>query len=120
MRKPSNVTLSTGSTLPYDRLVIAPGIELRWDALPGYSEAAASQVPHAWTTDAAQYELLHRQIAAMDDGGLVVLVAPANPSRCPPGPYERASMIAYYLKTNKPRSKLVILDAKDTSPCSRF
>ncbi len=109
-----NVTLSTGSTLPYDRLVIAPGIELRWDALPGYSEAAASQVPHAWTTDAAQYELLHRQIAAMDDGGLVVLVAPANPSRCPPGPYERASMIAYYLKANKPRSKLVILDAKDT------
>src|SRR5580704_14088176 len=86
-----NVTLLTGSTLPYDRLVIAPGIELRWDALPGYSEAAASQVPHAWTTDAAQYELLHRQIAAMEDGGLVVLVAPANPSRCPPGPYERAS-----------------------------
>ena len=59
-------------------------------------------------------ELLHRQIAAMDDGGLVVFVAPANPSRCPPGPYERASMIAYYLKANKPRSKLVILDAKET------
>ena len=108
------VTLSTGSTLPYDRLVIAPGIELRWDALPGYSEAAANQVPHAWTTDAAQYELLQRQIVAMDDGGLVAIVAPANPSRCPPGPYERASMIAYYLKNNKPRSKLVILDAKDT------
>jgi len=109
-----NVTLSTGTTLPYDRLVIAPGIEFRWDALPGYSESAASQAPHAWTTDAAQYDLLQRQIAAMDDGGLVALVAPANPSRCPPGPYERASMIAYYLKANKPRSKLVILDAKDT------
>ena len=109
-----SVTLSTGDTLPYDRLVIAPGIEFRWDALPGYSEVAASQVPHAWTTDAAQYDLLHHQIAAMDDGGLVALVAPANPSRCPPGPYERASMIAYYLKTNKPRSKLVILDAKDS------
>lgn len=108
-----NVTLSTGDKLPYDRLVLAPGIALRFDALPGYSEAAAAQAPHAWTADGAQYELLRRQIAGMDDGGLVAIVAPANPSRCPPGPYERASMIAHYLKTNKPRSKVVILDAKD-------
>jgi NADPH-dependent 2,4-dienoyl-CoA reductase/sulfur reductase-like enzyme len=108
-----NVTLSTGDKLSYDRLVLAPGIALRFDAIAGYDEAAAAQAPHAWTCDGAQYDLLRRQIAAMDDGGLVAIVAPANPSRCPPGPYERASMIAHYLKTNKPRSKIVILDAKD-------
>ncbi len=108
------VTLSTGDKLPYDKLVLSPGIELRFDALPGYDEAAAAQAPHAWTSDGAQYDLLHRQIEAMDDGGLVAIVAPVNPSRCPPGPYERASMIAYYLKTKKPRSKVVILDAKDS------
>ncbi len=107
------VTLSSGDALAYDRLVIAPGIGFRWDALPGYSEAAAAIVPHAWTTEAAQYELLRRQIEAMDDSGLIAIVAPPNPSRCPPGPYERASMIAHYLKTKKPRAKLVILDAKD-------
>ena len=108
------VTLSTGDKLPYDKLVLAPGIALRFDALAGYSEAAAAQAPHAWTADAAQFDLLRRQIEAMDDGGLVAIVAPANPSRCPPGPYERASMIANYLKAKKPRSKIVILDAKET------
>jgi NADPH-dependent 2,4-dienoyl-CoA reductase/sulfur reductase-like enzyme len=108
-----SVTLSNGDKLSYDRLVLAPGIALRFDALPGYDEAAAALAPHAWTSDGAQYDLLRRQIAAMDDGGLVAIVAPANPSRCPPGPYERASMIAHSLKTNKPRSKVVILDAKD-------
>jgi NADPH-dependent 2,4-dienoyl-CoA reductase/sulfur reductase-like enzyme len=110
-----SVTLSTGDTLAYDRLVLAPGIELKFDAIKGYSEAAAAQqAPHAWTADAAQYELLRQQIVAMADDGVVAIVAPANPSRCPPGPYERASMIAHYLKTNKPRAKIVILDAKDT------
>jgi sulfide dehydrogenase [flavocytochrome c] flavoprotein chain len=109
-----NVTLSTGDKLPYDKLVIAPGIELRFDAIPGFDEAAAAQLPHAWTSDGAQFDLLRRQLEAMDDGGLVAIVAPVNPSRCPPGPYERASMIAYYLKTQKPRSKVVILDAKDS------
>jgi sulfide dehydrogenase [flavocytochrome c] flavoprotein chain len=108
------VTLSTGDTLAYDRLVVAPGIALKFDSLPGYSEAVAAQLPHAWTSDGAQIELLHRQIEAMDDGGLVAIVAPVNPARCPPGPYERASMIAHYLKTKKPRSKVVILDAKDS------
>ena len=81
-----SVTLSTGDTLPYDRLVLAPGIELRFDAIKGYSEAAAQQAPHAWTTDAAQFELLRQQIVAMADDGVVAIVAPANPSRCPPGP----------------------------------
>jgi NADPH-dependent 2,4-dienoyl-CoA reductase/sulfur reductase-like enzyme len=109
-----NVTLSTGDRLPYDRLVLAPGIDLRWDAIAGYSEAAAAQLPHAWTTDGEQIKLLRRQIEAMDDGGVVVIVVPVNPARCPPGPYERASMIAHYLKTQKPRSKVVILDDKDS------
>jgi sulfide dehydrogenase [flavocytochrome c] flavoprotein chain len=107
------VTLSSGDKLAYDRLVLAPGIALRFDSLSGYSEAATAQAPHAWTADAAQFELLRSQIAAMDDGGLVAIVAPDNPSRCPPGPYERASMIANYLKSKKPHSKVVILDAKD-------
>src|ERR1700731_34219 len=79
-----SVTLSTGDTLPYDRLVLAPGIELKFDAIKGYSEAAAAQAPHAWTADAAQFDLLRRQLEAMADGGLVAIVAPANPSRCPP------------------------------------
>jgi len=76
-----NVTLSTGDKLSYDRLVLAPGIELKFDAISGYSEAAAAQAPHAWTTDAAQYDLLRQQIVAMADDGVVAIVAPANPSR---------------------------------------
>jgi sulfide dehydrogenase [flavocytochrome c] flavoprotein subunit len=106
------VTLSGGTRLPYDRLVLAPGIDLRWDGVPGYTEAAAERMPHAWKAG-AQTLLLRRQLEAMPDGGLVIIAAPANPYRCPPGPYERASLIAYYLKTHKPKSKLIILDAKD-------
>jgi sulfide dehydrogenase [flavocytochrome c] flavoprotein subunit len=106
------VTLSAGSRLTYDRLVLAPGIDFRWDALPGYDEAAAERLPHAWKAG-EQTDLLRRQLEAMADGGLVVIAAPANPYRCPPGPYERASLIAYYLKTKKPRSKVIVLDAKD-------
>jgi sulfide dehydrogenase [flavocytochrome c] flavoprotein subunit len=106
------VTLADGATLGYDRLVLAPGIDLRFDALPGYDEEASKALPHAWKAG-EQTLLLRRQLEAMDDGGTVVIVAPANPFRCPPGPYERASLIAHYLKTRKPRSKLLILDAKD-------
>lgn len=108
------VALSTGDKLPYDRLVLSPGVALRLDAIRGYDEAASAQAPHAWTSDGAQYDALHRQLEAMEDGGLVAIAAPVDPSRCPPGPYERASMIAYYLKTKKPRSKIVILDSKDS------
>ena len=106
------VTLAGGQRLAYDRLVLAPGIDLRWDALPGYDEAASEAMPHAWKAG-AQTLLLRRQLEAMEDGGTVIIAAPANPYRCPPGPYERASLIAYYLKTKKPRSKLILLDAKD-------
>jgi NADPH-dependent 2,4-dienoyl-CoA reductase/sulfur reductase-like enzyme len=101
-----------GAALDYDRLVLAPGIAIRWDALLGYDEAAAAVMPHAWLAG-DQTLLLRRQLEAMVDGGTVVISAPPNPFRCPPGPYERASLIAYYLKKTKPRSKLIILDAKD-------
>ncbi len=98
--------------LPYDRLILSPGIDIAWNALPGYDEAAAERMPHAWKAG-EQTLLLRRQLEAMADGGVVVISAPANPYRCPPGPYERASLIAWYLKTNKPRSKLILLDSKD-------
>jgi NADPH-dependent 2,4-dienoyl-CoA reductase/sulfur reductase-like enzyme len=107
------VVLEDGSLLDYDRLVLSPGIDIRFDALPGYDEAAAATMPHAWKAG-EQTLLLRRQLEAMDDGGTFVMAAPANPFRCPPGPYERASLIAHYLKTYKPRSKLLILDAKDS------
>jgi sulfide dehydrogenase [flavocytochrome c] flavoprotein subunit len=108
-----NVTLANGMKLSYDRLVLAPGIDLRFDALPGYDEAAAARMPHAWKAG-AQTELLRRQLEAMKDGGTVVMAVPALPYRCPPAPYERACLIAYYLKIKKPRSKIIVLDAKDT------
>jgi sulfide dehydrogenase [flavocytochrome c] flavoprotein subunit len=107
------VSLRRGSALGYDRLVLAPGIAIRWDALPGYDEAAAAVMPNAWIAG-EQTLLLKRQLDAMPDGGTVVISAPANPFRCPPGPYERASLIAFYLKQAKPRSKLILLDAKDS------
>ena len=106
------VGLADGSSLGYDRLVLAPGIDLRFDALPGYDEAASEKMPHAWKAG-EQTTLLRRQIEAMEDGGVVVIAVPAAPLRCPPAPYERASLIAHYLKTRKPRSKILILDAKD-------
>jgi sulfide dehydrogenase [flavocytochrome c] flavoprotein chain len=106
------ITLANDDILPYDRLVIAPGIDLRYEALPGYDEAASIRMPHAWKAG-EQTLLLRRQLQAMDDGGVVAIAVPANPSRCPPAPYERASLIAHYLKAHKPRSKVLILDAKD-------
>ncbi|TWA99821.1 FCSD flavin-binding domain-containing protein [Bradyrhizobium stylosanthis] len=101
-----------GVALPYDRLVLSPGIDFHLEALPGYDEAASERMPHAWKAG-AQTLLLRRQLEAMEDGGTVVIAIPANPSRCPPAPYERASLIAHYLKTKKPHSKVLVLDAKD-------
>ena len=92
--------------------MLSPGIDLRFDALPGYDEATSAKMPHAWKAG-EQTMLLRRQIEAMEDGGTVVIAVPAAPLRCPPAPYERASLIAHYLKTTKPRSKILILDAKD-------
>src|SRR6185295_19033414 len=107
-----SVTLGNGTRLTYDRLVMAPGIDLRWDGLPGYTEHDAETMPHAWKAG-EQTLLLRNQLESMADGGTVIISAPANPFRCPPGPYERASLIAHYLKTRKPKSKVIILDAKD-------
>lgn len=113
------VGLADGQSLGYDRLVLAPGIDLSFDALPGYDEAAAAKMPHAWKAG-EQTLLLRKQLEAMDDGGLVALAVPAAPLRCPPAPYERASLIAHYLKTRKPRSKVLVLDAKDAFPQQRL
>ena len=107
------VSLGDGTALPYDRLILSPGIDLRFDAIPGYDAQAIEAMPHAWKAG-EQTVRLARQLDAMPEGGTVVLSAPANPYRCPPGPYERASLIAHFLKTRKPRAKLVLLDAKDT------
>jgi NADPH-dependent 2,4-dienoyl-CoA reductase/sulfur reductase-like enzyme len=105
-------TLSDGSKLDYDRAVLTPGIDINFTGLKGYDEAASELLPHAWKAG-PQTTLLRRQLEAMEDGGTVLISAPANPFRCPPGPYERASLIAWYLKTRKPKSKVIILDAKD-------
>ncbi|MCF1183118.1 NAD(P)/FAD-dependent oxidoreductase [Marichromatium gracile] len=105
------VDTAGGERFEYDRCVVAPGIELLYDRIEGYSEAAAETLPHAWKAG-AQTALLRRQLEEMADGGTVVLVAPPNPFRCPPGPYERASQIAHYLKGHKPKSKVIILDSK--------
>ena len=101
-----------GRTYPYDRLVLSPGIDIKYDSIQGYSRDVARLLPHAYNTNAAQKRLLKRQLTSMREGGVVAMVMPNNPFRCPPGPYERAWMIAHILKTRKPKSKLVILDPK--------
>jgi sulfide dehydrogenase [flavocytochrome c] flavoprotein subunit len=108
------VRLRGGDTIGYDKLILSPGIAIRWGGLEGYDEAASTIMPHAWVPgDGSQTALLRRQLEAMPDGGVVGLAIPANPFRCPPGPYERISMVASYLKRHKPRSKIIALDAKD-------
>jgi sulfide dehydrogenase [flavocytochrome c] flavoprotein subunit len=104
------VTLASGGTLGYDRLVLASGIEFMFEQVRGMSAAATQTIPHAWRAG-AQTQLLRDQLVAMRDGGTVVMSIPLAPYRCPPGPYERACQIAHYLKTAKPRSKLIVLDA---------
>ena len=105
------VTLAGGETLTYDCLVVSPGIDLQYGAIGGYDEAASRKVPHAWKAG-EQTRILRSQLEAMPDGGVVIIAAPRDPFRCPPGPYERASLIAHYLKQAKPRSKILIYDAK--------
>jgi NADPH-dependent 2,4-dienoyl-CoA reductase/sulfur reductase-like enzyme len=107
------VALADGNKLAYDRAVVAPGIAFKYDGIEGYDQAATQIIPHAWNAG-SQTELLRRQLESMEDGGLFIIVAPPNPFRCPPGPYERASLVAYYFKQFKPRAKILILDAKDT------
>ena len=106
------VKLAGGSTLGYDRLVISPGIDFQWGSIEGYDEVNSEAIPHAWKAG-PQTLILRRQLEQMPDGGVVIIAPPKNPFRCPPGPYERASLIAHYLKQAKPRSKILIYDAKD-------
>ncbi len=106
------VLTAGGQSVPYDRLIVSPGVDFRWGAIEGYDAAAAEVLPHAWKAG-PQTILLQEQIRAMPDGGVVAIVAPPNPFRCPPGPYERAALIASYLQRHKPKSKIVIYDAKD-------
>ncbi len=106
------VTTKSGHSFTYDRCIVAPGIDFDWTALEGYAEDAAERIPHAWKAG-AQTALLRKQLEAMPDGGTFVMVAPPNPFRCPPGPYERASLVAGYFKKHKPKSKVLILDPKD-------
>ena len=104
------VRLASGASWGYDRLVVSPGVDFMFDRVQGMSAEATSQVPHAWKAG-AQTVLLRRQLEAMPDGGVVVMSIPLAPYRCPPGPYERACQVAWYLKARKPRSKVVVLDA---------
>ncbi len=106
------VTTASGDTFDYDKLVMSPGIDFKWGEIEGYDKAASEIMPHAWKAG-AQTTLLRKQLESMDDGGLVIIAPPANPFRCPPGPYERTCQIAHYLKHNKPKSKILVLDAKD-------
>jgi sulfide dehydrogenase [flavocytochrome c] flavoprotein subunit len=107
--------LRGGAVLAYDRLVMAPGIRLLWGRPLGYDEAAAGLMPHAWQAG-AQTLLLRKQLRGMRDGGVVAISVPAGPMRCPPGPFERASLIAGFLKANKPRSKVLIFDSNNHFP----
>jgi NADPH-dependent 2,4-dienoyl-CoA reductase/sulfur reductase-like enzyme len=105
------VRLASGSELPYDRLVLSPGVDFIWSALPGLGNAdAQARVLHAWKAG-AQTVALRRQLEAMPDGGVYALSVPTAPYRCPPGPYERACQVAWYFKRMKPKSKVLILDA---------
>jgi len=104
------VRLASGATLPFDRVIVSPGVEFMYDKLAGWNAGAASTVLHAWKVG-PQTVALRNQLTAMPDGGVVVMSIPLAPYRCPPGPYERACQIAWYLKQAKPKSKLIVLDA---------
>ncbi len=104
------VKLASGTELPYDRLILAPGVDFMWDKLPGLNNASAQEkVLHAWKAG-PQTVALRRQLEAMPDGGVYAISIPVAPYRCPPGPYERACQVAWYFKRAKPNSKVLILD----------
>ena len=107
------VRLAGGTELPYDRLILSPGVDFMWDTLPGMGKPGAQErVLHAWKAG-AQTLALRRQLEAMPDGGVYALSIPLAPYRCPPGPYERACQVAHYFSKAKPRSKVLILDANE-------
>jgi NADPH-dependent 2,4-dienoyl-CoA reductase/sulfur reductase-like enzyme len=112
-RDAKTVTLGSGAVLPYDRLVVSPGIDFREDSVPGWSLAAQNVMPHAYK-GGTQVALLKSQIEAMPQGGTFAMVAPPNPFRCPPGPYERISMVAWLLKQSNPTAKILLVDPKES------
>ena len=107
------VSLASGGDMTYDMLVVSPGISFKWGAIENDEEAVKEAMPHAYKPG-EQTALLRKQLEAMDDGGTVIIVPPLRPFRCPPGPYERASLIAHYLKENKPKSKVLIVDSNES------
>lgn len=111
-RADKQVKLEDGTSIPYDRLIVAPGIDLKFDSVPGYSEADAEIAPHAWQAG-PQTQLLKTKLDSLENGQNIVMVPPTNPYRCPPGPYERVSMMAHVLKTRGlTDSKIMIIDPK--------
>jgi len=113
-REKKQVRLADGAVLAYDRLVVGPGIDLKYDSVPGWGQEHEEVMPHAWKAG-PQTKLLRAKLDAVADGGLIVMVAPPNPYRCPPGPYERVSMMAHALKkAGKTKSKIIVLDPKAT------
>jgi sulfide dehydrogenase [flavocytochrome c] flavoprotein chain len=113
-RDKKQVRLADGSTLGYDKLVLSPGIDLNYDSVPGWGQEHEQAMPHAWKAG-KQTELLKARLDAVPDGGLIVMLAPPNPYRCPPGPYERVSMMAHTLKAaGKTKCKIIVLDPKET------
>jgi len=107
------VKLASGAELPYDRLILSPGVDFIYDALPGLTHPGAQdRVLHAWKAG-AQTVALRKQLEAMPDGGVFAMAIPLAPYRCPPGPYERACMVASYFSKAKPKSKVLILDANE-------
>lgn len=114
-----SLRLAGGDALGYERLVVAPGIRLLWNTPAGYDEAAAQQMPHAWIPG-EQTALLAARLQAMDDGGVVAISVPGGLIRCPPGPFERATLIAAWMKQHRPRSKVLILDANNRFPRQPF
>ena len=111
-RDAKTVTLAGGGVLPYDRLVLSPGIDFVDGSVPGWDLSAQNIMPHAYKAG-SQTELLKAQLAAMPEGGTFAMVAPPNPYRCPPGPYERVSMVAHMLKASNPTAKILIVDPKE-------
>ncbi len=110
-RSAKTVSLAGGATLSYDKLILSPGIDFVDGAVEGWDLSTQNAMPHAYKAG-SQTELLKAQIAAMPQGGVFAMVAPPNPYRCPPGPYERISMVAHYLKNNNPTAKIIVADPK--------
>lgn len=112
-REAKEVVLGDDSRVPYDRLVVSPGIDLIYDSVEGYSEDVSEKLPHSWKAG-PQTRILKAQLDALEDGQNIIMVAPPNPFRCPPGPYERISMFAHTLKERGfTDSRITILDTKD-------